>query len=369
MIKTIGQSIKELRKERNITQEELAEAINVTPQAISKWENSIGLPDISQVIPLATFFNVSTDVILGITEKGRKEEIDKIIIECNQRKKDIESWKLLQDALKKYPTNLDLLQESIEHAIAIAYKENETYNEEYAERIYLETIRQVDLIVKYSSNITNILRAHMIMVLLHSSFGNAEMAVRHANELPWRTDMNCHYMCAYINHNFKEYEIEKVNLQRSIEHHLISTIDNLVLLGVSYENTNNYQEALQMYISVLDMINYVFKEDDYTPPLYKVEDGNVYYFIARTYLKMENISECIKWLEKMVDKELELNKFENEEFIVKNKFLNKSKLTNFAKYRSDDDINKLDYILNLECFDPIRNNTNYKKLVDKIKHC
>ena len=50
----------------NMTQEELAELINVTPQAISKWENSIGMPDISQLIPLANVFNVSVDTLLGI---------------------------------------------------------------------------------------------------------------------------------------------------------------------------------------------------------------------------------------------------------------------------------------------------------------
>ena len=52
MLRTVGSTIRELRKNKNLTQEELAEAINVTPQAISKWENNIGLPDISQIIPL-----------------------------------------------------------------------------------------------------------------------------------------------------------------------------------------------------------------------------------------------------------------------------------------------------------------------------
>lgn len=51
-------------------------------------------------------------------------------------------------------------------------------------KIYKETIRQADLVIKYSTNVTNIMRAHMIEVLLHSFFGDAESAVKHANELP-----------------------------------------------------------------------------------------------------------------------------------------------------------------------------------------
>ena len=121
MLRTVGSTIRELRKNKNLTQEELAEAINVTPQAISKWENNIGLPDISQIIPLATFFGVSTDIIVGIAENNRNEEINEILNACNDRtlrKDEIESWLLIQDALKKYPSNLDLLQESIEYGSA-----------------------------------------------------------------------------------------------------------------------------------------------------------------------------------------------------------------------------------------------------------
>lgn len=41
MLRTVGSTIRELRKNKNLTQEELAEAINITLQAISKWENEI----------------------------------------------------------------------------------------------------------------------------------------------------------------------------------------------------------------------------------------------------------------------------------------------------------------------------------------
>ena len=50
MNENMGQIIKHLRKERNLTQEELAEQLNVSAQAISKWENGTSMPDISQVV-------------------------------------------------------------------------------------------------------------------------------------------------------------------------------------------------------------------------------------------------------------------------------------------------------------------------------
>ena len=74
----IGNTIKKLRKELNLTQEELADQIHVTSQAVSKWENGTGLPDISQVAPLARTLKVSADVLLDIIP-DTNDEIDKII--------------------------------------------------------------------------------------------------------------------------------------------------------------------------------------------------------------------------------------------------------------------------------------------------
>ena len=54
----VGQTIRRLRKERGLTQEELAEQLGVTAQAVSKWENETGMPDISQIVPLAGVFGV-----------------------------------------------------------------------------------------------------------------------------------------------------------------------------------------------------------------------------------------------------------------------------------------------------------------------
>ena len=373
MLRTVGSTIRELRKNKNLTQEELAEAINVTPQAISKWENNIGLPDISQIIPLATFFGVSTDIILGIAENNRNKEITEILNACNERKlkkDDINSWLLIQEAIKKYPSNLDLLQESIEYGIALSYRGNYCYNAEYAERIYKETARQAELIIKYSSNATNILRAHMIMVMLHSSFGDAESAVKHANEFPWRADMTVHAMCAWINKAFNECEIEKINLQRDLEQHMHSSINTLGLLGISYENTKNYDEALKMYFTILNIINEVFKEDDYVPALYRLEIGNVYAMIARTYLGIGNIDECLNYLEQMVDVEIYHNKVKVKEFKIKNKYLDKSGTYNYANYRAFDKDCDVLCSLNLECFNSIKGNERYKEIVyraEKIK--
>ena len=61
----IGNRIKAKRRERNLTQEELASILGVTKAAVSKWENDLSCPDITLLPQLARLFGVTTDELLG----------------------------------------------------------------------------------------------------------------------------------------------------------------------------------------------------------------------------------------------------------------------------------------------------------------
>lgn len=72
MNNTIGQNIYELRKKNNFTQEELANKLNISFQAISKWENGVSYPDISLLPIIADLFKVSIDSLLNYAVEQRK---------------------------------------------------------------------------------------------------------------------------------------------------------------------------------------------------------------------------------------------------------------------------------------------------------
>ena len=61
---TLGEKIQQLRKTKNLSQEQLAEKLNVSRQAVSKWEIGESLPDINKIIQLSKIFQVSTDYLL-----------------------------------------------------------------------------------------------------------------------------------------------------------------------------------------------------------------------------------------------------------------------------------------------------------------
>ena len=92
--KKFGDFIKELRKEKQLTQKELGEKLNITDKAISKWERGLSFPDIAVLKDLAEFFEIDISELLN-GERGEKQEIDieKAIKEAIENYKNIEEKK------------------------------------------------------------------------------------------------------------------------------------------------------------------------------------------------------------------------------------------------------------------------------------
>jgi len=107
----IGAIIKRLRTENNITQDTLAAAVGVTPQAVSRWEAEGGYPDIELLPALADFFSVSTDELLGYKLSQREAEIADIKREIS-RLSEVgtieERTAFARDAISRYPADFEI---------------------------------------------------------------------------------------------------------------------------------------------------------------------------------------------------------------------------------------------------------------------
>lgn len=105
---TIGERIKDFRKNREMTQNELADQMGISVQAVSKWETDKSAPDISLLVPLSTVLGISTDTLLGKTENGA-DELKKIGMDIYSDpsyvsgNKDFEFYKKALEFSNSYP--------------------------------------------------------------------------------------------------------------------------------------------------------------------------------------------------------------------------------------------------------------------------
>lgn len=115
----LAENIKSFRKERKMTQEQLAEALGVSVGAVHKWEKDLSTPDLSLIFAMTDLFGTSTDVLLGYEWRNGNagdaiQKIQNLILERDFEEAVAESEK----AMKKYPNNFEIVYQS-----AIAYLE------------------------------------------------------------------------------------------------------------------------------------------------------------------------------------------------------------------------------------------------------
>lgn len=106
----LGENIKYYRRMRDITQEELAEMLNVSPQAVSHWECGRTVPDVTQLPILANIFEVTTDTLLGVDIASKENRIDEIRKEAMSRTRR-EAMEIYRSALIEYPDSYLLMSD------------------------------------------------------------------------------------------------------------------------------------------------------------------------------------------------------------------------------------------------------------------
>ena len=77
--KNLGEMISFLRKEKGMTQSELAEKMNVTDKAVSKWERNLACPDVNSIPKLAEILGITVEELLNAQTRKENNKIDEIV--------------------------------------------------------------------------------------------------------------------------------------------------------------------------------------------------------------------------------------------------------------------------------------------------
>ncbi len=109
----LSENIRKFRKERRMTQEQLAEAMGVSVSAVYKWESKQSTPEIHLILEMADLFHTSTDVLLGYEWRSNNaaSALDRIVSLTREREYD-EAAAEAEKALKSYPNHFDIVYQS-----------------------------------------------------------------------------------------------------------------------------------------------------------------------------------------------------------------------------------------------------------------
>ena len=360
---TLGEKIKQERKKRSLTQEELAEIMYVTPQAISKWERDIGYPDITQIVPLADAFGVSTDVLLN--HEDGKQKID--IEEYCQRDKELchkgiveERVYLWREATQKYPRDFQCLcnlAESLWSSI-ISGSCFDDHREVYAK----EAIAICERIVKECTD--NSIRSSALQTLVYTySIGYLECAdEKKAVEYAEMADGL--YTCREILLENAYFTKEGQKEAKSQKQHNNAQFVDMLTRNIAFNGYDNEKDRIFAYETVLKIWNSLFYDGNFL--FYHCRVSDIHRYLSRSYAQERNKEKTIENLKQAYyhsnkyDTMPELEKFTSIFFSALNS--GSSMITkNYTQTHTQLLLKSLDD----SCYDFIRDDEEFKALLNK----
>ena len=254
----LAKNIRLFRKEKGLTQEQLAEVFDVTVGAIHKWEAGLSTPDVSVLMELADFFDISMDTLLGFDLRdNRVKELAKRLRNMTDRKEP-DGLQEAEKALLKYPHSVEVVHEAayMYQAFATTVSDKNKYYKR-AKELYELAIRLlpsgcsdpwINDTVLYGGLATTILAMGDVdsavdILKKHNAGGEYNATI--GNILAGRKDT-------------KEADI-------FLSYGLVIQLGKFMNLTIGkalfYLNTKQYQEAKDVMIWTMDTISYLRKEE------------------------------------------------------------------------------------------------------------
>ena len=290
---SIGTTIKRLRRERDITQEQLAEYLGITSRAVSQWECDRTTPDISQLPALCHIFDVSSDTLLGIDIEKSNEEINRYIHRADETNKqgDFASGAaILREGLQKFPKSYTIMHEL---ASAIVCANGCSTTKEYEE--------VVALCKRILAECTDSVTRNAAIQTLGAAYrhaGKREEMLKMAEELPnvWFSRED------FMRYNWKgDADFGKcLDYMDYLVRRVLEMIE--ILAGQRYDNNEfvySFEDRIRLWETRVALLELLFPKGDY---LFNALFGDqACTHLCSAYLEKGDYERAWHWLEKRAE--------------------------------------------------------------------
>ena len=259
----LGENLKKFRLKRELTQEQLADVLGVSAQAVSRWENGTTYPDITLLPTIASYFEITLDELMGMENWRSEEQLKELLgqLEENGSKGLIyENILLLRDAVKTYPTNYELQFRLVNQLAFCEYKDGRGLSEEEKISFNREAAEIGNRILSHCTDGAIINQTTQQLCYIYSSLGEKEKAIEYAKKLP---NIGC--TDTVVLGDLYEGEQQKTHLKRAIKWYTSifwCVLINLADLGYRNETMSD-AERIEIMKKALAILELVFDDGDY----------------------------------------------------------------------------------------------------------
>lgn len=346
---SIGSTIKKLRRERNMTQEQLAEYLSITANAVSQWECDRTAPDISQLPMLARILQVTTDRLLGVDFSQDEGEIERIADESfdcyrvGQREKAIE---IVRNGLKQHPQSFRLMARLAESLIGIPGYEEE-----------LEGL--CDRILKDCTESRPRDHAYRLKIILHGQRGEYGEVKKLAANLPHVWASQEELLLRWYHEDSEEH---RMDLAECAKMYLRSLV---ICLGhIAHASCYSIEEKIQIRNQIIGILQIMFPDQDYCDEAVVLADE--YSVIAALCAEMGNRDQALDAFERMCEYALDFETGTGKQYTspVFRGLCFGGWISDEYSYCRDD---LIPFIAN-PSFDPLRGEPRYVAVMEKLKN-
>lgn len=259
MIIHFGENLRDLRLKQNLTQEKLADFLDVSFQTVSKWERGETYPDITMLPSIACFFKVSVDELLGVNKAEDEKELKQLLAEHDNLTDEKLIFKYIAELKEKYPADFRVQLRWMSYLIF--YDDYDTLEQ--------RTPQIMSIYQNIQSNCTEdsirICAKRYYIYLMGNlaskenpkiTFGDYEPVIR---EMPLMRDGRENYCYFYSLHNHPD--ADKITMQ-AIEEQLFLTYDTLYCYCLSDKFSRDYH--IEIHEKTKDFFNYIYNDGNYS---------------------------------------------------------------------------------------------------------
>ena len=259
----LGENLRKFRLQRELTQEQLADILGVSAQAVSRWENGTTYPDITLLPVIASYFEITLDELMGMDSFKSEEQLKELLgqLEENGSKGLIyENILLLRDAVRTYPANYELQFRLVNQLAFCEYKDGRGLSEEEKISFDREAAEIGNRILSHCTDCAIINQTTQQLCYIYSSLGEKEKAIEYAKKLP---NIGC--TDTVVLGDLYEGEQQRTHLKRAIKWYTSifwCALINLADLGHRNETMSD-AERIEIMKKALAILELVFDDGDY----------------------------------------------------------------------------------------------------------